>query len=366
MNEFERNKVASINGVDVFVSSKFRSSQSKSISEVLNTQLKGFVNVKVCGMKYNKIYLEPYVCSNLENYEFVPGTYKYTSDNEKMFILKNKNSLRITDKAIYFGLDSIFGLSIHYLYFLCLTLSEKTLVHAAAFKIGGMNILIPAFGGIGKTFLVSKYSENKDVSIYGDDLVLLDKDVKIYPYHRPMCLYKYHYDKYLKSRLPDKLYYFYPSLLWRIVLRIRMELLDKFGWKIGNVENITHSKGYITTKVRSILSKNQIPTEGAALDKIIVIKRKKIPSVIINKIFREEEKKCSAKYVSSIVHHEWADYYRSILAYNAFTNRSTALQLKITEDLIENAFLNTEEIYEINIPIEATDLEIEQALEKVL
>ena len=365
MNNYK--KVVSINNVEIFISDEFDFKKKKVINELLHTQLKGLIDVRVGGMKYKKIFLEPFSHCESEDYELVPGAYKFTSNDQKLYLLDKKVSLMITDDSIFYGFDSIFGVSIHFLYFLCVILSNKTLVHSAGFKHKGKNILVPAFGGIGKTFLVSKLSENPDTSIYGDDLVLLDEDNYIYPYHRPMCAYKYHYEKYLKTRLNRKLYFLYPSLLWRILLRIRLEILDRFGWKLGNVgDYCTHSNGYVTIAVSDILSEDQIPKKRERLDVIVIIKRRSIDKVSVERVDNQEKRRNLAIYISSIVHHEWAEYHKLMLAYDAFTKRSVAMQFGITETLIEKAFINTKEVYMIEIPINAKDAEIEQTLNSIL
>jgi len=366
MNVENYDKICTINSVEIFISAEFSEKKRKAIDELLHTQLKGLVGVSVGDMKYSRIILEPFICDNVKEYELVPGVYKYTSNNQKLHLLDKQISLRITENSIYYGFNSIFGVSIHFLYFLCVVLSGKTLVHSAAFKHKGKNILVPAFGGIGKTFLVSKLSENPETSIYGDDLVLLDADNNIFPYHRPMCVYKYHYEKYLKGRLPRKLYFLYPSLFWRIVLRIRLEILDRFGWKFGNIgDSCTHSKGYVTIAVSDILNEDQIPKVGEKLDIIVIIKRTSSADISVESIDKTEDRKQSAKYISSIVHHEWAEYHKLMLAYDAFTKRSTSLQFRATELLIEKAFIETNKVYLIKLPVNAKDSEIEQALNSI-
>lgn len=367
MSKENYEKLLTLNGIDVMISLKFAEKKRKAIDRWLHTQLKGLLNVDVGEMKCKRIYLEPYSIDSTLESEVVPGTYRFTPENKKLHLIDKKISLSILDEEIYYGFNTILGLSIHFLYFLCSVQNNKTLVHAAGFKYKGRNILVPAFGGIGKTFLVSKLSENLTTSIYGDDLVLLDKNNVIFPYHRPMCMYKYHYENYLKHRLPRRHYFLKPSLLWRILFRLRIEILDRFGFQIGAIDDFsTHSKGYITTAVGDILDGCQIPKNGENLDIIVVIKRTSASEIAIKAITNIEDRKSLASYISAITHHEWTAYNKLILAYNAFTKQRISKQFRISENLIEKAFVNTEKVYLIHLPVNAKDLDIEKALDSLV
>jgi len=367
MNKENYEKLLTLNSVDIFISLEFKEKKKKAVDRWLHTQLKGLLNVDVGGMKCKRIYLEPYSNDSSLESEVVPGAYRFTPENKKLHLIDKKISLSILDEEIHYGFNTILGLSIHFLYFLCLVQSNKTLVHSAGFKHKGKNILVPAFGGIGKTFLVSKLSENLTTSIYGDDLVLLDNHNFIYPYHRPMCIYQYHYKNYLKGRLPRNHYFLKPSLLWRIVFRLRIEILDRFGLQISAMDDFcAHSKGFITTAVSDILDDRQIPKHGESLDIIVVIKRTSASEIVIKEIADIEERKGLANYISAITHHEWAAYHKLILAYSSFTKQRISEQFKISENLIENAFLTTKKVCLIQLPVNAKDLDIEQALDSLV
>jgi len=355
----------SINGVDICLSQDFSRRKLVAVKEVLHMQLKGMINVFVPGMVIKKIFLEPYEDSKEFVSESVPGVYKFREHDNKLFFIANKISLRVFRDTIYYGLDSIYGFSIHFLYFLCVIFSNKTLVHAAAFKINGKNVLIPAFGGIGKTFLVSKLSENFKNLVYGDDLVILDEQGRMYPYYRPMCVYKYHYQNYLKDRLRTKLYYLSPSLLWRVFLRFRFEILDKFGIKFTDMSRATYSKGYVTVPIKDILKKQQMPIEGGKIDKILLIKRKSV-AVLEKKLLFDIEKSHASNYVSSIIYHEWADYSKMIFAFSAFLGGEIISQIQKTESLVNRVIYASKEVWCIDIPINATDSDIEEAVLSVL
>jgi hypothetical protein len=356
-----------INSVEVLISSKFTVRKRLAIKRWLHSQLKGLLDIEVKGMKCRRIFLEPFNAEQCDNYEIVPGAYKYYPEKKKLEVLRKKTSISIFEDEIYFGFSSIFDLSVHFLYFLSVIKSNKTLVHAAGFKFNGKNVLVPAFGGIGKTFLVSKLSQECSTAIYGDDLILLDDENYVYPYHRPMCIYKYHYDNYLRVRLARNYFYLRPSLPWRIALRLRIEMLDRFGIQIGNFDDYcAHSAGYVTTAVGDILDDTQIPKSGDLLDVIIVIKRTSDAKIKTREINCVKERRQLAKYIAAISHHEWSDYHRMCVAYQAFTNNSVADHFSTSELLINKAFNDTEKVFLLTLPTEAKDAEIEHSVKKLL
>ena len=366
MKKINYEKLLTLNSVDIFISLDFKEGKRKAVNRWLHTQLKGLLNIDVSDMNCRRIFLEPYFIDNKCKHEVVPGAYKYTPENKKLHLLNKKISLSILDEEVHYGFDSILNLSIHFLYFLCVVQSNKTLVHSAGFKYKGKNILVPAFGGIGKTFLVSKLSENLTTSIYGDDLVLLDKDNFIFPYHRPMCMYQYHYKNYLKDRLSRRHYFLKPALLWRILLRLRIEVLDRFGLQIGDIDDFcAYSNGYITTAVGDILDEDQIPKHGEKLDIIVVIKRYSGSEIAVKEVADAAEREELARYISAITHHEWAEYHKLILAYNAFSKQPTSDQFNISEQLIEMSFRCTEKVYLIELPVDAIDSDIEKAVDSL-
>lgn len=72
-----------------------------------------------------------------------------------------------------------------------------TFIHAAALEKDGKVILIPSWGGVGKTATVITMIKKDGWRLLGDDLVILKKD-EVMPYLKPFVIYPYH-----KSLFPD-------------------------------------------------------------------------------------------------------------------------------------------------------------------
>lgn len=73
--------------------------------------------------------------------------------------------------------------------------NDLTMVHAAAVCKDGVALLLPSWGGVGKTACVTKLVREHGWMLLGDDIVIMDangdvlafpKDFVIYPYHRPL------------------------------------------------------------------------------------------------------------------------------------------------------------------------------------
>lgn len=72
--------------------------------------------------------------------------------------------------------------------------SDLTMVHAAAVCKDGKALLMPSWGGVGKTACVTRLVREQGWLLLGDDIVILQgsdvlafpKDFVVYPYHRPL------------------------------------------------------------------------------------------------------------------------------------------------------------------------------------
>lgn len=66
-----------------------------------------------------------------------------------------------------------------------------TLIHAAALEKNGEVILLPSWGGVGKTATVMSMVREAGWRLLGDDLVIL-RDNEILPFLKPFVIYPYH------------------------------------------------------------------------------------------------------------------------------------------------------------------------------
>ena len=68
----------------------------------------------------------------------------------------------------------------------------RSLVHCAGMEINGNGLIFPAFGGAGKTMLVSKMRKEDDFKLFGDDYVTVDSHANMYAYLSDFSIYDDH------------------------------------------------------------------------------------------------------------------------------------------------------------------------------
>lgn len=121
------------------------------------------------------------------------------------------------------------SISLSYLINLIMLLSHRgLLIHCAALvDKNNHGHVFSALGGVGKTQLAVQKVLSGQYRLLGDDLVICDADGKLYPYVRPLCLYKYHY-KLLPLKLA-KHYFIVPDILYKILRRLAHLSLEYFG-----------------------------------------------------------------------------------------------------------------------------------------
>jgi hypothetical protein len=66
------------------------------------------------------------------------------------------------------------------------------MVHAATFVWGGRGVIMPAWGGTGKTSTIAKLMRRDDVGFLGDDWAFLGQDGRLLGYAKPMSIKPHH------------------------------------------------------------------------------------------------------------------------------------------------------------------------------
>lgn len=69
-----------------------------------------------------------------------------------------------------------------------------SLVHAAAVEKDGHSLLLPAFGGAGKTLATGLLVRDHGYKFLGDDIVMLTAQGSVLPFPRPLFFYNHHLD----------------------------------------------------------------------------------------------------------------------------------------------------------------------------
>lgn len=71
--------------------------------------------------------------------------------------------------------------------------TNHTLLHAAALEKDGDALLLPSWGGVGKTATVCRYVRQHGWRLLGDDLVIIGEN-RVLPFLKPFVIYPYHKD----------------------------------------------------------------------------------------------------------------------------------------------------------------------------
>jgi hypothetical protein len=70
------------------------------------------------------------------------------------------------------------------------------MLHAATFVWGGRGVIMPAWGGTGKTSTIAKLMRRDDVAFLGDDWTFLGQDGRLLGYAKPMTIKPHHRNIY--------------------------------------------------------------------------------------------------------------------------------------------------------------------------
>ncbi|MBU1092770.1 hypothetical protein KJ836_03845 [Patescibacteria group bacterium] len=163
-------------------------------------------------------------------------------------------------------------------------------VHCAGVEIGGKGIIFPAFGGAGKTMLISKLRELDNCKFFGDDYVIVGKDSKMYSYPSDFSIYPYHlkmfpelkssiYSKYfLRHRIFGLFYYAKKvvNFIWKRLSRSGAPLF--VGWnadyvKVPAIKLIGNDIGRQTNLTAAVFlsrySGQEIIVEEMSLDEMV-------------------------------------------------------------------------------------------------
>lgn len=85
--------------------------------------------------------------------------------------------------------------------------NNMSLVHCAGIELNGKGLIFPAFGGAGKTMLVSEMRKLTGFKLFGDDFVIIDGNSNMYSYPSDLSVYDHHIE--LFPELKNTIYHNY-------------------------------------------------------------------------------------------------------------------------------------------------------------
>lgn len=340
-----------IGGIIVRCSEAGRAVWKTAVQRAMNVQLQDMEKVAPVLSSETPVSSEIVIrdYQELEMYQaesLVPGAYRFAKGI--LVDLKKRRGLRIQEGVVEYWCHSTLGLSLPFLIQMALAATNKTFVHAAAFSVEGKGLLLPAFGGIGKTFIVGRAVREKGVKMLGDDLVILSKSGYVFPYARPFCLYRYHrsvFSQYYRDNRPK---YLWPGLLWKIYFRIVFELDNRVGITLPRGRYVTYRNGYITDSPANIITEKKIATAPVPLEKVILLRRSERVTSIRVKVAKCQE--AVGQFAANVTLHEWAEYHKFICSYMAHMGQSIGSYFKNTEKIVIDAFEKANNILVLDTP----------------
>ena len=218
-------------------------------------------------------------------------------------------------------------------------------IHAAAFNANNKATIITGAGGIGKSPIHSHAVKNMGYLHFGDDLIILGRDKKCYPYPRSMAFKPHHKhifaNEYKKLKLPRFNQYNYKKFiienapfvaLTKNILKktnIYYEVVDKIVPKpyLGIVDSQSfYGKNKIShpSEIRRIIHLERIKGEK---EKIISISAKKL----INNMF-------------SNIHYAWKDVFHIFVSLGALDVIFFDEYIKNISSVLEGSISNSEKL----------------------
>jgi hypothetical protein len=236
------------------------------------------------------------------NFEIGSERYFFKKeDNVSLLYLKDENSSLKTIKKDNLISYEIYTKNIDWLYILIQNILIKkgyTFIHAAALSYKNKGILLPAWGGTGKTIIIGELIKNKDVKFLGDDFVIISKNGEILSFPRPFVLYHYH-DEIFEGVFSKKL-----KLKLMILSNIKSfakKLAKPFPKSIRMIGYKLFPRGAVNPNPEDVLSKEKMIEKCKAV-KTIFISRASNNNFIINKIENEN----LSKMATGITHYEFS------------------------------------------------------------
>ncbi len=316
------------------------------IKYVTDIQLEGFPVPDGISENLQTVILKDYEFLDLSNAEsIVPGAYVY---KENILIdLQKRIALRITNNTVEYWCHSSYNLPILFLIQLLLIRKGETFIHAAGISVEGEGVLLSAFGGIGKTLLVSSAVKKAGVGLLGDDFVILSRNGIMQPYLRPFCLYHYHKMLFPEFYALHNVRYRKIPIPWKAFYKAKKKLYYSVGRTVRTNKYAT-PYGYITVPPAQLFHKKYLETGSLPLKKVFLLRR--TAGVKGLKVKKVNAKKAIPFFAAGVTYHEWDASLKFLFSYLIHTHQSISKYLNQAEEYVLSALEDVEEAHAIDIP----------------
>jgi hypothetical protein len=219
-------------------------------------------------------------------------------------------------------------------------------VHSAGIELNGRGLVIPAFGGAGKTILMSSLRFMEDFKFFGDDFIILNKEGEMYPYPSDFSIYPYHIPLFPELKNSVSGAYLRRRGMFKIFYDIK-RAINFFGKRVmglGHPLFRSWLATYVKVPTVELISRNKIGSPQKIFSGIF-LERYSGNEVIISPIKIEE----LTNRICGILNLEFNEglYYCSVLSAFGFFDLAN-FQTK-QKEVIMGALSNTQ-LYKILIP----------------
>lgn len=345
-----------IHNVGIFIYED-SSEWSKKIIENLKVQFEGFeIYNGICPIDYRLIIKNMSELKQRDDAIVVPECSYYYTDGT-MRSEYAKVAYKIEDSLVLMWADS----ETWYAPFLLEILFHKqgiTFVHGAGVAIdNSYGELLLAFGGIGKTCFIANAINKDNVSLLGDDLILVSKSGELFSYPRPFCLYEYH-----KDLFPQ----FFSKNNVKFVHIKKDQYVRRFFRGLKKIFNVRDNNIYsfLPVSPTKLFSRDKIQLTPVKIDCIYVLRRHQG----VNKVnsFKLDSSLKVSNFALNVILHEWDVGLKIIL--NRHAQSFTNIREYITSryEILFEAFSKANNLYCVDIPEKLSSIEVSKELNNLI
>jgi hypothetical protein len=316
-------KVYNAAGITVGCKPGLSKTWTRRIEEALALQCMGLIsdlNLSAEGAKFTPdVLIRDFDEIETKEPEYiVKGSYLVA--DSAIFDLRKKIGFSFTgDGRLEYWHGNSLELSIPFVVQLLLLQRGRSFIHSAGVSINGKGCIFPAFGGTGKTLIISHLLKQDGVKLLGDDLVAVTETGEAAAYPRPFCLYEYHREAFQDIFEKLGIRHLQPALAWRIYRRLRLESSTRLNLSLPELPNYWGIQGdYVLASPMEIFGPEKIELGLVPIKQIIAVKRN--VSLDRIKVIHNVDPLDVARFSASVTAHEWNSYARSLLALGAFNS----------------------------------------------
>lgn len=246
---------------------------------------------------------------------------------------------------IEFWHDAGLRLSIPYLLQIGLIRTGRSFVHSAAVAYGSKSFVFPAFGGVGKTLLVSQLVSKEGFRLLGDDLCIVTKDGLATSYARPFCLYEHHREALEPVFDRFGVNHAWPNIMGRVVRRVLDTANIQAGIRVPRNRYCGIKGDYVLVSPIEIYGVEKICTEALPIGAVVVLRRQpKLDRIRIEECSWED----AARFASNVTLHEWKSELPAMLAGAAVNG--CASPHEATGEVLRGAFNSAQRTLVLSLP----------------